>query len=522
MFQKKKALPEAMHRARARRPAPSARRPCPLMCAQDHRSGSRPVLFNNINAFCRNNFRSGWLGDRFNAKPGKPHMRVAIVGAGYVGLTTGACLTLLGHHVSCHDTDPVRLGQLKRGRIPIYEPRLDDIVAQSMGQGRLAFSDDMAGTVSNARIVFLTVGTPSLADGDIDLSHLEEAARQLAPHLQPLTKVVIKSTVSVGTSRQIAQIIRGARGRDDIAVAVNPEFLREGSAVDDFLNPDRIVIGSDCPDALRALKALYQPLLERSETRLLETGPEDAELVKHGANAFLAMKLAFINDVADLCERTGANIDAVAQGIGLDERIGPHFLRAGPGFGGSCFPKDTRAFAAAGRRTGARQTLVEDVARNNDRRKEAMARRILSQGELAPGDTVAILGVAFKGETDDVRESPALTVIPLLQAYGCRIRAHDPRAMGTAGALLGNVQWCRDAVTAAEGANALVILTDWQEFLDVDFGRIASAMTGRAVFDMRNMLDPEAVAAHGLDCFGIGRPAVRAPRLLTRTLRKAG
>lgn len=432
-------------------------------------------------------------------------MDVAIIGTGYVGLTTGVCLALLGHEVRCHDVDPGRMDKLARGRPPIYEPGMEQAMRAAARKRSLHFVSELADAVRGAKAVFLSVGTPSLPDGDIDLSYLEAAARQIAPLLAPFTTVVVKSTVTVGSCRRLEQIIRDVRGAGDFAVAANPEFLREGSAIDDFMHPDRIIIGSDDERATTTLKELYGPLVARTDAPVLVTSAEDAEMVKHAANAFLAMKIGFINEVADLCERTGADVTTVAKGIGLDQRIGPAFLQAGPGFGGSCFPKDARAFAATGRRNGVPQSLVETLIEGNDRRKTALARRIAFKANLRKGAVVAVLGVAFKAATDDVRESPALAFIPALQDQGFVVRAFDPQAMPTAAKELPDVNWCSDAYEAATGADAVVILTDWKDFTELDLGRLSERMKGSTLFDFRNILQPEAVAACGMTYFGVGR-----------------
>lgn len=440
-------------------------------------------------------------------------MNVVMIGAGYVGLTTGACLAELGHDVCCVDVDDQKIMNIDRGRLPIYEPGLAELIAANRGRGRLNFSCDLPSAVSVADIVFIAVGTPSRPDGDIDLSHVETAARDIAPHLRPDTLIVIKSTVVAGTARRVRQLIAQQRQNRPVAVASNPEFLREGSAIADFMNADRIVAGSDEEEAGAKLAALYRPLVERG-IPYVRTGTINAELIKYAANAFLALKIGFINDVADLCEGAEGDVAAVAEGIGLDRRIGSAFLSPGPGFGGSCFPKDTRAFAATGRRSGAQQTLIETLIRKNDERKRLLAQRILQQlGSPRSGKRAAILGTAFKANTDDMREAAALTIVPLLQKAGVEIAAHDPRARATASVHLTDVHWCDSPYTAAKDADLIVILTEWPEYRHLDLGRIARAMRGRRIIDYRNILEPKKVVQHGLEYSSLGRPKLTPSRL---------
>lgn len=435
-------------------------------------------------------------------------MRIAVIGAGYVGLTTGSCLAALGHRVRCHDIDGERLARLTRLDLPLYEPGLEDLLGRGIADGSLQFCTGLEDAVNEAEAVFLAVGTPALADGEIDLSQIIASARAVAPCLARNAVIVVKSTVVPGTCRQLADLIARERGALDIRVASNPEFLREGSAVRDFMEPDRIVIGADDVQAARVLEEIYAPLARN--VPVLSTSCDNAELVKYAANAFLALKIGFINDIAELCERIGGDVTRVAEGIGLDRRIGPSCLTPGPGFGGSCFPKDTRAFAAVSRRAGAPQALIETLIRRNEERKAHLGRRILNEAAVGSGDTVAVLGLAFKAGTDDIREAAALTIVPMLQKAGVTVRAHDPMAMAAARRHLTDVQWCATPYEAAERADALVILTEWDEYRALDLGRIADLMTGRILFDYRNLFPPEAVTAAGLRCIGLGRPA--APR----------
>lgn len=432
-------------------------------------------------------------------------MQIAMIGAGYVGLTTGACLAQLGHSVICVDVEPRKLALLQQGRIPIYEPGLTQIVAENARTGRLRFSGDIVLTCKDADAVFLAVGTPSRPDGGADLRYVEAAAREIAPQMRPDTVVVIKSTVVAGTARRLREIIAERRGGLDFSVASNPEFLREGSAVDDFLDPDRVVIGTDDPRAAKVLRDIYAPLLDAG-TPAVFTSTTNAELIKYAANAFLALKIGFINEVADLCEQVGGDVRKIAEGIGLDSRIGPAFLSAGPGFGGSCFPKDIRAFVDTGRRHGAPQHLIETLIRRNEARKSALAERIID--EAGAGDTprrVAILGVAFKANTDDARESAAVSIVPHLLEAGLIVQAHDPEAH--AEVLPAAVNWCSSAEAALRDADVAVILTDWAEYAALDLLRVATLMRGRTIIDCRHLVDATKAHDHGFRLVAIGRSA---------------
>jgi UDPglucose 6-dehydrogenase len=431
-------------------------------------------------------------------------MRIASIGAGYVGLTTSACLAGLGHQVCCFDIDAARILMLSQGRLPIYEPHLTPLVRRGLASRRLSFSTAIADTVAGAEVVFVAVGTPAAADGSIDLSQIEAAGELLADHLAPGTLVVLKSTVTVGTSRRLRELLARRRGAADLGVASNPEFLREGSAVADFMQPDRIVVGADEEAALRMLGAVYAPM-ERRGIPLVRTSTANAELIKYVANAFLALKVGFINDVADLCEAAGGDIEAVTAGIGHDHRIGRAFLRPGPGYGGSCFPKDTRAFATIGRQHGAPQPIVEMLIERNELRKQALARRIVEDPGLPRGGVLGVLGAAFKANTDDVREAPALAIVPELQRAGFRVRMHDPKVAGKGREALGEVDWAASAYAAAQGADAVIILTDWDEYRRLDLRRLRSAMTGNVLFDFRNVFPPDQASRSGLRYVSLGR-----------------
>lgn len=435
-------------------------------------------------------------------------MKLVMIGAGYVGLTTSACFASLGHEVTCVENDPQRIEPLTRGEIPIFEPGLDDLVRDGVAAGRLRFTDELGTAVGRAEAVFLAVGTPCLPNGAMDLSHVEAAVRQMARYLHPATLVVVKSTVVAGTARRLRSLIAQIRGQADIKVASNPEFLREGSALADFFGADRIVLGADEQSAAGLLDRIYRPLA-RKGVPTVRTSTTSAELIKYAANAFLALKIGFIDDVADLCEAAGGDIADVGRGIGLDRRIGEAFLSPGPGFGGSCFPKDTRAFADTGRVHGTPQPLVECLVDRNEQRKRRLAQKVIDEVNLHDGRTVAVLGIAFKGNTDDVRESAALTIVPMLRRAGLAVRAHDPRAARDGIAELAGIVRCNTAYEAVSDADAVVILTDWDEYRRLEPERLATLMHGRVLFDFRNLLDPSRVSLAGLRYFGRGRPEAR-------------
>ncbi|WP_315927050.1 UDP-glucose/GDP-mannose dehydrogenase family protein [Mesorhizobium sp. SP-1A] len=434
-------------------------------------------------------------------------MRVTVVGAGYVGLTTGVCLSQLGHEVICADIDRDRIGRLNTGVLPFKEDGLDELAAENIARGRLRFSDDLAMAAARRDLLLIAVGTPKGADGEADLSFVRQAARSIAPVMSPKTVVTLKSTVVVGTAREVREIIAEERGALDFWVTSNPEFLREGTAVSDFLCPDRIVIGADDRDAGERLVELYRPILEKG-VPLLETGTANAELIKYAANAFLALKIGFINDVADLCESMDGDIGAVAKGIGLDSRIGSSFLMPGPGYGGSCFPKDTEAFARTGRSYNVPQPLIETLIARNDLRKQRIARRVLEELAGISDPTVAVFGAAFKANTDDVREAAALHIVPALQQSGVAVRACDPWARHNAARLLPSVVWDDDPYVAASGADLLLILTEWEIFRLLNFGQLAAAMRGRRIFDCRNLLEPQEAMRHGFRYVSLGRAPI--------------
>src|ERR1700758_1800577 len=392
-------------------------------------------------------------------------MRIAIIGTGYVGLVSGTCFSEFGVSVSCVDQDAAKIAGLRRGEMPIYEPGLAALVAANVAAGRLSFTTDLAAAVAGADAVFIAVGTPSRrGDGHADLSYVFAAAEAIGRALRGPAVVVTKSTVPVGTGYQVAAILRGTRAKDGVEVAANPEFLREGSAITDFMRPDRVVIGADSERSRVVLRRLYRPLY-LIETPIVFTGLETAELIKYAANGFLAMKITFINEMADLCEKVGADVHDVARGIGLDGRIGRKFLHPGPGYGGSCFPKDTLALVRTAQEAGAPLKIIESVVTVNDERKKNMAKRIVAAcGGSVKGKTVGILGLTFKPNTDDMREAPSLDIVPALLAGGARVQAFDPEGMDEAEKLMPDVVMCRDAYSAMKGADAVAIVTEWNEF----------------------------------------------------------
>ena len=433
-------------------------------------------------------------------------MRIVMIGAGYVGLTTGTCFASLGCDVCCVDLNDKRIRDLNHGEVPIFEPGLSEMIAKSTAAGKLRFSSDLAAEVASADFVFIAVGTPSGRDGDIDLSFVEAAARDVGRTIPEDAIVVIKSTVVAGTARAVGEILKKQRGGRSPRIASNPEFLREGSAISDFMQADRIVVGADEPGTAAAMRELYRPLIERG-VPFISTTTTDAELIKYAANAFLALKIGFINDVANICENAGGDVAAVARGIGTDRRIGENFLQPGPGFGGSCFPKDTRAFAATGRRFRSPQPLIERLITANEERKKMLSERILAAVSENESARVAVLGMAFKAGTDDVRESAALTVVKALRRAGVEVSGHDPKARLQAQRILGtSVTWHDDAYSAVRGADAVVIMTEWNEYRNLDLKRLSVLMAGRHLFDFRNILDADCATHHGLFYHSLGRP----------------
>ncbi|CAO4132826.1 UDP-glucose dehydrogenase family protein [Methylorubrum extorquens] len=432
-------------------------------------------------------------------------MRIAMIGSGYVGLVSGACLADFGHEVVCIDKDPGKIAALNEGRMPIYEPGLDTLVAENVRAKRLSFSTDLKPAVAQAQAVFIAVGTPSRrGDGFADLSYVYAAAREIAEALTGYTVVVTKSTVPVGTGDEVERILREARPDIDVGIASNPEFLREGAAIGDFKRPDRIVIGAEDNRAAAVMQEVYRPLY-LNQAPILFTGRRTAELTKYAANAFLATKITFINEIADLCEQVGANVQEVARGIGLDNRIGVKFLHAGPGYGGSCFPKDTLALVKTAQDYGTPVRIVETVVAVNDQRKRAMARKVIAAcGGSVRGKRVALLGLTFKPNTDDMRDAPSLSIIAGLQDAGAQIVAYDPEGMEQAQPLLQGVAYAEDAYACAEGADALVIVTEWNAFRALDLARLKGLMRAPVLVDLRNVYAPEEARRQGLRHVGVG------------------
>jgi UDPglucose 6-dehydrogenase len=436
-------------------------------------------------------------------------MRIAMIGTGYVGLVSGACFADFGHNVVCVDKDAGKIADLLRGVMPIFEPGLDELVQRNSTEGRLEFSTDIASAVENADVVFIAVGTPSRrGDGHADLSYVFSAAKEIAAAIGHYTVVVTKSTVPVGTGDRVEEIIREAKPAAEFAVVSNPEFLREGAAITDFKRPDRIVIGAEDARARDVMTEVYRPLYLNASP-ILFTDRRTAEIIKYAANAFLATKITFINEIADLCERLGGDVQEVARGIGLDNRIGAKFLHAGPGYGGSCFPKDTTALMKTAQDAGTPAKIVEAVVAVNDARKHAMAEKIVTAlGGSAKGKTVAILGLTFKPNTDDLREAPSLVIIPALLKAGASINAHDPQAMDEAATLLPAVRMNESPYEAAKDADALVILTEWDAYRALDLDRLKQELKTATVIDLRNIYNPADMAAKGFRYVSIGRPPV--------------
>jgi UDPglucose 6-dehydrogenase len=437
-------------------------------------------------------------------------MRIAMIGTGYVGLVSGACFADFGHDVTCIDKDESKIAGLHAGRMPIWEPGLESLVESNVQRGRLHFTTDLEEGVKGADAVFIAVGTPTRrGDGHADLSYVFAAVRELAKALDAAAVVITKSTVPVGTGDEIAKILSEEGAPEGTTVASNPEFLREGAAIADFKHPDRIVVGAEDEHAREVLREIYRPLF-LNKAPILFTGRRTAELTKYAANAFLAVKISFINEIADLCEAVGADVQEVARGIGLDNRIGPKFLHPGPGYGGSCFPKDTLALLKTAEKAGVEQRIVSTVVDVNDRRKESMAGRVVEAlGGSAEGKRVGVLGLAFKPNTDDMRDAASIPLVNALIQQGAAVVAYDPAAMDHALPLMAGLEAAANADAVADGADALVIVTEWDEFRALDLGKIARRMRGKALVDLRNVYDPEEARRAGLDYRGIGRAAAR-------------
>lgn len=434
-------------------------------------------------------------------------MRIAMIGTGYVGLVSGACFSEFGTEVVCVDKDVSKIDRLHRNEIPIYEPGLDDLVARNVEAGRLSFTTDLKEAVRSADAVFIAVGTPTRrGGGHADLSYVYAAAKEIAEAMDGYTVIVTKSTVPVGTGREVERIIRETRPDAEFDVVSNPEFLREGSAIEDFMRPDRVVIGAETDRSREVMRQLYRALF-LIETPILFTSLETSELTKYAANTFLAMKITFINEIADLCEKVGANVHDVAKGIGLDGRIGKKFLHPGPGYGGSCFPKDTMALVQTAQDKGAPLRIIETVVDINARRKKQMAERIIAfAGGDVQGKTIAVLGLTFKPNTDDMRDSPSLDIVPALQAAGATVRAFDPEGMHEAAKLLPGVVYCKDAYEAMDGADVAALVTEWNQFRNLNLTRVKGLLKEAALIDLRNVYSPKDMAAAGFRYESIGRP----------------
>jgi UDPglucose 6-dehydrogenase len=434
-------------------------------------------------------------------------MRIVMIGTGYVGLVSGACFADFGHQVVCVDKDGGKIAALKRGEIPIFEPDLERLVETNVKAGRLSFTTELKGPVGEADAVFIAVGTPSRrGDGHADLTYVHAAAREIAEALTGFTVVITKSTVPIGTGDEVERIVRETNPAADVVVASNPEFLREGAAIRDFKHPDRIVVGTDDERARKAITEIYRPLY-LNQAPIMYTGRRTAELIKYAANAFLATKVTFINEIADLAEKTGADVQEVARGIGLDNRIGGKFLHAGPGFGGSCFPKDTRALVKTAQDYDVSLRIVEAVLAVNENRKRAMARKVAAAlGGNLRGKTIAVLGLAFKPNTDDMREAPSIPLITALIDQGATVRAYDPESMDQARTELPNIEYSADAYACAKGADALVIVTEWEQFRALDLRRLKAELKQPIVVDLRNIYRPDEMAAFGFTYDSVGRP----------------
>ena len=442
-------------------------------------------------------------------------MHVTMIGSGYVGLVSGACFADFGHNVICVDKDSEKISALKRGELPIFEPGLDDLIKRNKREGRLSFTEDVSSSIAGAEAVFIAVGTPSRrGDGHADLSYVYAAAREIAPAIDGFTVIVTKSTVPVGTGDEVARIIHDTRSDADVAVVSNPEFLREGAAIQDFKHPDRIVVGTDDERARQVMAEIYRPLY-LNKAPILYTSRRTAELIKYAANAFLATKITFINEIADLAEKAGADVQEIARGIGLDNRIGSKFLHPGPGFGGSCFPKDARALLKTAQDYEVPLRIVEAVITANDIRKRAMARKVSAAfGGSLRGKTIAVLGLTFKPNTDDIREAPSISLITAFLDMGARVRAFDPVGMEQAKSVLPNVTYCDGPYSCADGADGLVIVTEWEQFRALDLDRVKQQMACPIMIDLRNIYSSEDVDRHGFFYVGLGRAAAnKATRL---------
>ena len=430
-------------------------------------------------------------------------MKISIIGCGYVGLVSGFCFADSGHKVTCIDNSDKKIELLKDNKVPIYEPGLKELLLKNLENNNLNFELNINENIKDSEIVLIAVGTPTGENGDADLTFVHQCAREISEFISPNTQIIIKSTVPVGTCDEVEDIIKENCLHSEFSVISNPEFLREGNAINDFINPDRIVIGTDDQTSREIMINLYKNII--NEDKILFTSRRSSELIKYASNSMLAMRIIFINEIADLCEKIGTNVTDIAKGIGLDKRIGPHFLEPGPGFGGSCFPKDARALIESGKKYGAPQTLLESVILGNENRKKNISKKILDKLDKQSENEIGILGVTFKAETDDMRESPSLVIIPDLQENGMNISAYDPEGEKEASKILKDVNWKKSAYEAAENVDCLVILTDWEEFKNLDLDKLKNSMKRPLIYDFRNIFDPDMMTELGFEYFSIGR-----------------
>ena len=430
-------------------------------------------------------------------------MKISVIGCGYVGFVSGFCFADSGHKVTCIDNSDKKIELLKDNKVPIYEPGLNELLLKNIENGNLAFELNISENIKDSEIVLIAVGTPTGKNGDANLTFVYQCAREIAEFISPNTQIIIKSTVPVGTCDEVENIIKENCIHSEFSVISNPEFLREGNAISDFINPDRVVIGTDDQTNKRIMINLYKSIT--NEDKILFTSRRSSELIKYASNSMLAMRIIFINEIADLCEKIGADVTDIAKGIGLDKRIGPHFLEPGPGFGGSCFPKDARALIESGKKYDAPQTLLESVILGNENRKKNISKKILNKLDKQTENQIGILGVTFKAETDDMRESPSLIIIPDLQENGMNISVYDPEGEKEASKILKDVNWKKSAYEAAENVDCLVILTDWEEFKNLDLDKIKNSMKRPLIYDFRNIFDPDMMTELGFEYFSIGR-----------------
>ncbi len=430
-------------------------------------------------------------------------MKISIIGCGYVGLVSGFCFADSGHKVTCIDNNDKKIGLLKDNKVPIYEPGLTELLLKNVENSNLSFELNITENIKDSEIVLIAVGTPTGENGDANLTFVHQCAKEIAEFISPNTQIIIKSTVPVGTCDAVEDIIKENCVHSEFSIISNPEFLREGNAINDFINPDRIVIGADEQTDKKIMINLYKDIT--TEDKILFTSRRSSELIKYASNSMLAMRIIFINEIADLCEKIGADVTDIAKGIGLDKRIGPHFLEPGPGFGGSCFPKDARALIESGKKYDAPQTLLESVILGNENRKKNISKKILDKLDKQSENQIGILGVTFKAETDDMRESPSLIVIPDLQENGMNISVYDPEGEKEASKLIKNVNWKKTAYEAAENVDCLVILTDWEEFKNLDLNKLKNSMKRPLIYDFRNIFDPDMMTELGFEYFSIGR-----------------